>query len=655
MSPDTRNNTAQSRAGFSHVSNIQNTYTLLSLVQLVIAAGALYSIERTMAKKQDTDAKNELPFSKDKRGALLAMLTTTSAAALVVAVIHPSWNATVMSSGATSLPIASLKTFTQEQINKVLGAKGTRLLFYKEGDSCTVTVGEYPELNTVSLKTDGKIEASLPIDLRHPAAASDEKTQILLGVIPTLLCSRDVKNAFLIGYGSGTTAGALLKDNRLESVIISEIEPAVYEASRYFEHVNNRPLRQEWLISHRTTPVVADARNLLAFSKTPFDIVVSQPAEPWTNGSADLYSLEFWRLARAKLKPHGIFCQWLQLYSVNSNNLAIILRTFTSVFPNVLVFHSPRAGELILVGFENDTEKLDPELVWRRLEARKEDRDLARIGIDTSQDLLDQIVGTKESINTFCVAKHSVTKDGRVNTDNNLITEYLLPTTLFTAADTIERNLRSLGTVTPRILTEQASSSSDVAEQKFRSAQEKLRQGDLPTAFAQTLLSLEADPECAKCHAQLGQILFQLRKFESAAEEFKRSLELNPNQFAAHMLLAESLLNAEKPTDKTVTEALAQFKAASALAPERAEPYMAVAAHDTLASDWKSASANLSLASKREKESIEELILRYSIARGSGNAKVASDTEEKLAEGKYPTSQAEILQSVQNILQKNDF
>ena len=75
--------------GFSHVSNIQNTYTLLSLVQLVIAAGALYSIERTMAKKQDGDAKNELPFSKDKRGALLAMLTTTSATALVVAVIHP--------------------------------------------------------------------------------------------------------------------------------------------------------------------------------------------------------------------------------------------------------------------------------------------------------------------------------------------------------------------------------------------------------------------------------------------------------------------------------------------------------------------------------------------------------------------------------------
>ena len=340
---------------------------------------------------------------------------------------------------------------------------------------------------------------------------------------------------------------------------------------------------------------------------------------------------------------------------MNSNNLAIILRTFTNVFPNVLVFHSPRAGELILVGFENDFEKLDPELVWRRLQARKEDRDLARIGIDTSQDLLDQIVGTKESINTFCVAKHSVTKDGRVNTDNNLITEYLLPTTIYTAADTIERNLRSLGTVTPRILTEHSSSSSDVAEQKFRSAQEKLRQGDLPTAFAQTLLSLEADPECAKCHAQLGHILFQLKRFESAAEEFKRSLELNPNQFAAHMLLAESLLNAEKPTDKTVTEALAQFKAASALAPERAEPYIAVAAHDTLASDWKSASANLSLASKREKECTDELILRYSIARGAGNAKEASDMEEKLAERKYPTSQAEILQSAQNILQKNDF
>ncbi len=247
--------------------------------------------------------------------------------------------------------------------------------------------------NLVTLKNDGKPEAQLPIDVRRASPGTDLTTQVLLGALPTLICPVKPKNAFVIGYGSGTTSGALLNSPDIQSVKIAELEPAVYKADPLFHQINNRPLRPLWRRSARVMPISADARNLLALSHHEFSIIVSQPAEPWTNGSADLYSLEFWRLAKDKLVDHGVFCQWLQLYSLDTGHLAIILRTFSTVFPNTMLFHSPRAGELILVGFENDNDKLDTKILGERLEHLSDREQLARVGIDTTQDILDLIFG----------------------------------------------------------------------------------------------------------------------------------------------------------------------------------------------------------------------------------------------------------------------
>ena len=194
---------------------------------------------------------------------------------------------------------------------------------YREGSTGTVAVRRLA--GTISLAIDGKVDAS---------NAGDMLTQRLLAHVPLLL-HPNPQRAAIIGLGSGVTLGSALT-HPLAEVHVLEISQGVVEASRFFEAENNRALADP-----RTRLIVGDGRTHLMLGRQSYDVIVSEPSNPWMAGIASLFTREFFEGARDRLTPGGVLCQWAHTYDISSSDLKSIVATFLSVFPN---------GTLWLVG-----------------------------------------------------------------------------------------------------------------------------------------------------------------------------------------------------------------------------------------------------------------------------------------------------------------
>src|SRR5262249_30401352 len=152
-----------------------------------------------------------------------------------------------------------------------------------------------------------------------------------LGQIPLLLAPQR-EHALVIGLGSGLTVGSVLT-HPVKKVECIELEDAVVRGSRFFEDFNRRPL-----VDPRTELVVNDARNHLLVTDRQYDVIISEPSNPWIPGAANLFTKEFFELSRARLRPDGVFCQWIQIYELQPAHFQTILRTFTAIFPEAHLF-----------------------------------------------------------------------------------------------------------------------------------------------------------------------------------------------------------------------------------------------------------------------------------------------------------------------------
>ena len=210
------------------------------------------------------------------------------------------------------------------------------LLMYREGPTATVSVRR--DQNTLSLAINGRTNASdSPFDM---------PTQVTLGQLPVLIAP-NIDNGLIIGYATGITMGAMLQ-SAVKSVTCVELEPGTVEASRYFEHVNNRPLEDP-----RAKLIIDDARTFLRVTPNRYDMIVSEPSHPWVPGVANLFTQEFFELGRERLNDEGIFVQWVQIYQLSTESLRSVLATYQKVFPHVLVFRVGglnKGKDLLLVG-----------------------------------------------------------------------------------------------------------------------------------------------------------------------------------------------------------------------------------------------------------------------------------------------------------------
>ena len=222
----------------------------------------------------------------------------------------PQWDRLLLSSGAYKYAAA----MRGPSLETALAAG--ELLSYREGATGTVAVRQLA--GTVSLAIDGKVDAS---------NAGDMLTQRLLAHVPLLLHPAP-KRVAIIGLGSGVTLGSALT-HPIDAATVLEISPEVVDASRFFDVENHRALADP-----RTRLIVGDGRTHLMLGRESYDVIVSEPSNPWMAGIASLFTREFFEGAKARLAPGGVLCQWAHTYDISSDDLRSIVATFLTAFPD---------------------------------------------------------------------------------------------------------------------------------------------------------------------------------------------------------------------------------------------------------------------------------------------------------------------------------
>jgi spermidine synthase len=216
--------------------------------------------------------------------------------------------------------------------------EGWRLLSYADGRSATVAVGQSDYSGNIWLSINGKVDAS---------TGTDMATQQTSGWLPVKVAraarGEPVEHAVVVGLASGVTAWETLAAGA-QAVTVIELEPEVVRAARHFEVVNHGLLDDP-----RATVVAADARAWLGRAGPRYPVIISEPSNPWITGVSNLFTLEYWLLTRERLAPDGVFCQWVQLYSLPPEALRSLVATFLEVYPQAWLFETIPGADALLV------------------------------------------------------------------------------------------------------------------------------------------------------------------------------------------------------------------------------------------------------------------------------------------------------------------
>jgi spermidine synthase len=258
-----------------------------------------------------------------------------AAAALASLIVAPAWDRELLASG-----VYKYAPYVADNLDVETALEAGTLLYYRDAAAATVSVKRLT--GVLSLAIDGKVDAS---------TGSDMLTQKALAHLPLLL-HPEPRDVFLLGLGSGVTlASALL--HPVESVDVVEISPEVVEASRFFDRVNRNAIDDP-----RAHLILGDGRSHAMLSARKYDVIISEPSNPWMAGVSALFTREFFLAARDRLAPGGIVCQWAHTYDMTDSDLRSIVRTFVSVFPEGTMWLIGE-GDLLLIA---STEPLGPRL-----------------------------------------------------------------------------------------------------------------------------------------------------------------------------------------------------------------------------------------------------------------------------------------------------
>jgi len=252
---------------------------------------------------------------------------------------------------------------------------GDEVIYYKDGKTASVAL-LLSKSGSASISTNGKTDAAVQIGEGAPTA--DEPTMVLLGGIPLSLHDAP-KKVGVIGFGSGMTTHTLLGDHRVEQVDTIEIEPSMVQGARLFGSRVSRSFNDP-----RSNIIIEDAKAYLAGQNRKYDILISEPSNPWISGVGSLFSKEFYKFIPRHLNEDGIFVQWIQLYEINDALLASILNALTPAFDDYAAWFGSQTDLILIAKPKGHINATD----WSRIDKSQElSKDLARIGVSHEDHL----------------------------------------------------------------------------------------------------------------------------------------------------------------------------------------------------------------------------------------------------------------------------
>ena len=382
------------------------------------------------------------------------------------------------------------------------------LLYYNEGMASVVTVGRNKDSGNLWLANNGKVEASTTVDM---------PTQVLVALLPFQYVTAP-DDVLVVGLASGITAGAASLVPAIKQLEIVELEPSILEAARFFDEQNHHVLQDP-----RTTVVMNDGRNHLLLAKeASYDVVVSEPSNPWISGVSNLFTREFWEMGKTRLKPGGVWSQWVQMYGMDDTDLRTLLATFSEVFPYVSLYMTVEDADLVLLGSESPL-SVHPDYAtnmfarWPRVQ-----EEFSEVALSTPLSVLSSWQMGREQI-------LEMTKGAWLNTDDNMSIEYRAPLNL---------HRRSTSEINVEMLMEYAVLPSDgglSAEAWFELSTQYRERNDWERSIDAIFQAFEL---LVVDHADAKQLLVQARALDQK-EEWMQSL-------AALIQLANVLLSSDQ-------------------------------------------------------------------------------------------------------------
>jgi predicted membrane-bound spermidine synthase len=243
-------------------------------------------------------------------------------------------------------------------------------------------------------------------------ATGDAGTQIMLGLLGAAF-HPNPRTALIVGLGTGETAGWLAEVPSIQRVDVVELEPRIIEAARLCAPVNHEVLRHP-----RVRLIFNDAREVLLSSPQRYDLIASEPSNPYRAGIANLFTREFYLSCRERLTEDGMFVQWVQGYEIDGQTVGTIFATLRSVFGHVEVWQS-KGDDMLLVCSRRAPCHRAAGL--RDRIGREPFRSALACGwrVADLEGVLSRYVAGREFVDSF--AQHDGTS---VNTDHHNVIEY---------------------------------------------------------------------------------------------------------------------------------------------------------------------------------------------------------------------------------------